>query len=91
MEKPWIIHEYAEQDTNGDFLVSKPRLKTTPMFSLEKQAHLKRKQIHFILTLPVAGAVEQWHSDRTTGKVGTQCHIFIHKHFCQNSSIEQWL
>ena len=26
-------------------------------FALEKQMHLERKQTHFILTLPVAGAV----------------------------------
>ena len=56
MEKP-------EQDTNSDFLlVSKPslgRLKTMPMFALEKQTRLQWKQMHFILTLPVhvAGAV----------------------------------
>ena len=55
---PWIIHEYTEQGTNGDFLlVSKQRLKTTPTFALEKQTHLERKQTRFILTLPVAGAV----------------------------------
>ena len=42
--------------TNGDFLlVSKLRLKTTPMFALEL---LVWKQMCFILTLPVAGAVE---------------------------------
>ena len=55
---PWIIHEYTEQGTNGDFLlVSKLRLKTTPTFALEKQTHLEWKQMRFILTLPVAGAV----------------------------------
>ena len=55
---PWIIHEYTEQGTNGDFLlVSKQRLKTTPTFALEKQTRLERKQTRFILTLPVAGAV----------------------------------
>ena len=55
---PWIIHEYTEQGTNGDFLlVSKQRLKTTPTFALEKQMRLERKQTRFILTLPVAGAV----------------------------------
>ena len=55
---PWIIHEYTEQGTNSDFLlVSKLRLKTTPMFALEKRTRLERKQTHFILTLPVAGAV----------------------------------
>ena len=55
---PWIIHEYTEQGTNGDFLlVSKLRLKTTPTFALEKQTRLMRKQTCFILTLPVAGAV----------------------------------
>ena len=56
---PWIIHEYTEQGTNGDFLlVSKLRLKTTPTFALEKQTRLVRKQTRFILTLPVAGAVD---------------------------------
>ena len=55
---PWIIHEYTEQGTNGDFLlVSKQRLKTMPTFALEKQTRLERKQTRFILTLPVAGAV----------------------------------
>ena len=55
---PWIIHEYTEQGTNSDFLlVSKLRLKTTPMFALEKQMRLMQKQMRFILTLPVAGAV----------------------------------
>ena len=55
---PWIIHEYTKQGTNGDFLlVSKLRLKTTPTFALEKQTRLMRKQTRFILTLPVAGAV----------------------------------
>ena len=55
---PWIIREYTEQGTNGDFLlVSKQRLKTTPTFALEKQTRLVRKQMCFILTLPVAGAV----------------------------------
>ena len=55
---PWIIHEYTEQGTNGDFLlVSKLRLKTTPTFALEKQTRLVQKQTRFILTLPVAGAV----------------------------------
>ena len=59
---PWIIHEYTEQGTNGDFLlVSKLRLKTMPMFALEKQTHLKRKQMHFILMLPVASAVAYCH------------------------------
>ena len=49
---PWIIHEYTEQGTNSDFLlVSKQRLKTTPTFALEKQTR-------FILTLPVASAVD---------------------------------
>ena len=56
--KAFSIHEYTEQGTNGDFLlVSKLRLKTTPMFALEKQMRLERKQTRFILTLPVAGAV----------------------------------
>ena len=56
---PWIIHEYTEQGTNGDFLlVSKQRLKTTPTFALEKQTRLERKQTRFILMLPVAGAVQ---------------------------------
>ena len=56
---PWIIHEYTEQGTNGDFLlVSKLRLKTMPMFPLERQTRLMRKQTRFILTLPVAGAVK---------------------------------
>ena len=55
---PWIIHEYTEQGTNSDFLlVSKLRLKTMPMFALEKQTRLVQKQTHFILMLPVAGAV----------------------------------
>ena len=58
---PWIIHEYTEQGTNGDFLlVSKLRLKTMPTFALEKQTRLERKQTRFILTLPVAGAVQQF-------------------------------
>ena len=57
---PWIIHEYTEQGTSNDFLpVSKLRLKTTPMFALEKQTCLE-KQMHFILMLPVAGAVFEW-------------------------------
>ena len=57
---PWIIHEYTEQGTNGDFLlVSKLRLKTTPTFALEKKTCLVQKQMRFILTLPVAGAVSQ--------------------------------
>ena len=44
--------------SNGDFLlVSKLRLKTTPICALEKQTHLVRKQTRFILMLPVAGAV----------------------------------
>ena len=57
MEKP----TEQLQGTNGDFLlVSKPslgRLKTTPMFALEKHTHLQRKQTCFTLMLPVAGAV----------------------------------
>ena len=45
--------------SNGDFLlVSKLRLKTTPTFTPEKQTCLERKQTRFILTLPVAGAVD---------------------------------
>ena len=56
---PWIIHEYTEQGTNSDFLlVSKLRLKTTPTFALEKQTRLVWKQMHFILMLPVASAVQ---------------------------------
>ena len=50
--------DYPREGTNGDFLlVSKQRLKTMPMFALEKQTRLERKQTRFILTLPVAGAV----------------------------------
>ena len=55
---PWITREYTEQGTNGDFLlVSKLRLKTMPIFALEKQTRLEQKQTRFILMLPVTGAV----------------------------------
>ena len=55
------MHEYTEQGTNSDFLlVSKLRLKTTPTFALEKQTCLEWKQTHFILTLPVASAVQPY-------------------------------
>ena len=67
MESPLVYHglsEYTEQGTNGDFLlISKLRLKTTPMFALEKQMCLERKQTHFILTLPVASAVTSYKPD----------------------------
>ena len=60
MEKPLVYHGLSMSIQNKALtVVSKQRLKTTPTFALEKQTRLERKQTHFILTLPVAGAVQE--------------------------------
>ena len=61
MEKPLVYHGLSMSIQNKALMVTSfllvSRLKTTPIFALEKQTRLEWKQTHFILTLPVAGAV----------------------------------
>ena len=48
---PWIIHEYTEQGTNGDFLLVSitfsTETKTAPTFALEKRFGAEANAFHF--------------------------------------------
>ena len=53
----------------------------TPRIALREEALTKKT--HNCIAI----VARQNSSDMVTGKVSTRCHIFTHKHFCQNSHI----